>query len=275
MKAALWTENPQAPRLDAHSMAEDAGGELGEQAGAVVEGQLLENGVNALAAGVADGTEAVAGHGAGDEARDVGDDEAHDATARRAEDAPELGRRPVRPLLRHALLAQHLLEHVPELLVLRLLSSVLLVLLLILLRLLLLLLLLLVCEEIPRPAVEVVGPLLTLRRHRLVRVHVLERVRVSGRVIRLGPPTAVYPPLGVVVPAPGGVRQRVVSIIYQLKKFGSPGTVWRVCRDPIRVRFECRTVHMLACMLEIYCFAFLRMIGDAQALLAGRVTNRL
>ena len=81
-----------------------------------------------------------------------------------------------------------------------------------------LLLLLLAREEVPRPAVEIVGPLLApLRRHRLVRVHVLERVRVPGRIVRLGAPAAVHPPLSVVVPAPRRVRKRVVGIVYELK----------------------------------------------------------
>lgn len=98
-------------------MSKDLRREFAQQLGLIGLGQFLKDGVDALALGVADGAESVAGHGTRDGAREIRDDEAHGATAEATDEAPELARRTGLRSLGHALLAQHLLEHGRELVV--------------------------------------------------------------------------------------------------------------------------------------------------------------
>ena len=99
------------------SVSKDLGRQLAQEFRLVALGQLLEDGIDALAAGVADRAETVARHGAGDGAGEISHDEAHGTAAEAADEAPELACRPRLGSLGHALLAQHLLEHRRELVV--------------------------------------------------------------------------------------------------------------------------------------------------------------
>lgn len=85
------------------------------------QGTYLKNSIDALPLRISDSAQPVARNRASQQTRHVSDNEAHNATAEAAQQAPELVVWPVvRP--RHAFLAQHLLEHIGELLVLRLLA---------------------------------------------------------------------------------------------------------------------------------------------------------
>lgn len=214
----------------------------------------LEHGIDALPLGVAHGTEPVAGHGAGHEARHVGDDEAEGPAADAAEQRPELARRRVGPVpLGHALLAHHLLEHVLELRILRLLAVA--------RRPVALLLVLAAGEEVPRPRVGVArarSVVAALRRDLLVGGLVVlgEGVRVRGPrgggrggglllpAARAGEQAA----LGVVLAPAGGVREGEVGVVYELELARAGGAVGRVGGDAVGVRLEGRAGDMIAAL---------------------------
>lgn len=82
----------------------------------------LKDGINALALRIPDRPKSIPRDRTRQQARHVGDDETQRAAAQAADDAPELARRLPRSRFGHPFLAQHLLEHVAELRVLRLLA---------------------------------------------------------------------------------------------------------------------------------------------------------
>lgn len=77
--------------------------------------QLLENRIDTLSSGIPHRTEPIARHRPRDRAGKIREDEAHRSTAHAAHQAPELTRRCGPRALRHAFLAQHLLEYVAKL----------------------------------------------------------------------------------------------------------------------------------------------------------------
>lgn len=111
------------------------------------QGTYLKYGIDALPLCVSDSAQSVARNRTSQQTGHVRDDETHYATAESAQQAPELVVRPVVGL-RHAFLAQHLLEDIGELLVLRLLAVL-------LLRTVAVLSLL--GEEVPRPREGLAG----------------------------------------------------------------------------------------------------------------------
>merc|ERR1719160_315229 len=119
-------------RLHSNSVTEYPGGKLAQQPRPVTLRQLLfttalatvvqpdadmylENRVDALALGVSHSSEPVAGDCTRHCAGYVGDDKAQGTAARAADHAPEPAGRPVGAVLRHALVAHHLLKDILKL----------------------------------------------------------------------------------------------------------------------------------------------------------------
>lgn len=183
----------------------------------------LKDGVNTLPLRIPHGTEPVTGHGTTYQPRHIRHDEPQRTTAQPADDAPELARRPVGVWIRHALLAQHLLEHVGELRVLRLLAR--------------LAVGALAREVVPCPAVGALGRAASGARgpfvgDGVVGVGVGEGVGVG----RAG--TAEELALGVVFAPPGGVREGVVGVVDYLELARARGAFRGVLGDPVGVGFQ-------------------------------------
>jgi len=192
----------------------------------------LKHGVNALPLRVPHGTQPVTGQGAAYHPGHVGDDEAHRAPAQTAHDTPELARRLVGAGLRHALLAQHLLEHVGELRVLRLLAR--------------LAVGALAGEVVPCPGVGALGRARaaaggggTARRFWFVGGEGLVGGVGVGKGVGVGLPRAAEElALGVVLAAPGGIRQGVVGVVDYLELARAGGALGGVLGDAVWVGFE-------------------------------------
>lgn len=198
----------------------------------------LEDGVDALSPGVAHSAEPVARHRASHHARHVGDDEAEGAAAHAAEHAPKGIRgtgRAVAPFLRHALLAEHLLEDVAELLILGLPARL----------------------FVGRPPVgeEGPGPRVCLAgagsragpagRGGNIFVGFLEWVRrrcgaatAAAAAAAARGAGAVDLALRVVLAAAGRVGEGVVGVVDELELASAGGAVWGVRGDPVGVRLQ-------------------------------------
>ena len=201
--------------LATESGRKDLGGQLAEQPALVALRQLLEDRVDRFPPGVAHGTEPVAGDGAGDGAREVGDDEAHRAAAEAADQGPELARRPRVLALGQPFVPEHLLEHAAKLLVAEL---------------LLLLVRRFAAAEPKRAPWEPAGTAARRGPWDLL-------VRVRGGVVAAA---EVVGPGGVVVAAPRRVRERVVCVVDLLELFGARGAFGGVGGDAVRVGLQGR-----------------------------------
>lgn len=174
--------------------------------------------IHTLPLGVPHRPKPVSRHRTGQHAREVGDDEAQRTAAQAPHQTPELARRRVRPVLRHALLPHHLLEDVAELGIFGPLplgspggpggTTV---------------------EEVPRPRVRALGGGARLLWNLLVGL--LEGVRLRGR-------GAEEPALGVVVSAAGGVGEGVVGVVDELELAGAGVALRGVGWDAVRVSFQ-------------------------------------
>lgn len=209
----------------------------------------LKDSINALALGIPDGAQPVARHRARQQARDVGHDEPQPGTARAAQQAPEfVVGRPV--ALGQALLPEHLLEHVAELLLAGLLRR---------LRAragagagpgpggtsLPFLLLSLVLEEVPRPAKCGLAGAGLRSRGVVAGLELSEGVAARGG----GGGAAVELPLAIVLPPPGVVGQREVGVVYELELLRARGALGGVGGDTVGVGLERGTEKRLSALV--------------------------
>ncbi len=197
-------------------MAEHLGCQLTEQPRSVVLRKFLEHGKHTLPLRVPYRAEPVTGHGTRHQTRHVGDDEAERPATKPANDAPKLVGRAVRPVLGHALLAHHLLKHIPELCILRALA----------LRPAVAL-----GEEVPRPRVWV-GACASVGRVAGWCIVVSLRKGVARRC------AAEHVALHIVLAAACRVGQRVVGVVDELELARALGPVWRAVGDTIGVRLQ-------------------------------------
>lgn len=179
-----------------------------------------EHGINALPLRIPHRAKPIPRDSARHQPRHVPDDEPQRPTARATHKAPERPRRPASPI-RHALLAQHLLEHVAELLALGLLPALPLALGLALAR-----------EEIPRPRVGVLRAAPGWWRRAELR---LGLGLLGGGLLGAG--RGVAAALDVVVAAAGGVREGVVCVVDELELAGAGLAVGAGVGDAVRVVF--------------------------------------
>lgn len=100
-------------------MRKDLGSQLAKHSSFVLLRQFLEDGIHALALGISNGTQAIASHCASNSAGKVGHNEAHCTTAQAADNAPEFAGRRCLFALGHSFIAQHLLENVAKLLIVK------------------------------------------------------------------------------------------------------------------------------------------------------------
>lgn len=187
----------------------------------------LEDGIDTLPLRIPYSAQPITGYRTTYQPRHVRHNEPQRTPAQAAHHTPELAGRLV-SRIRHALLPQHLLKHVRELRILRLLAR--------------LAVSALAGEVVPRPrerALRRAAPARTragagLRLGRVVGVGAGEGVGVGGAAAA----AAEEPALGVVFAAPGLVREGVVGVVDYLELAGAGGALGGVLGDAVGVGFE-------------------------------------